>query len=165
MLLRLFALNRLPALKAAAGLLCVATLSTTLPSGAVIAKSAPVYAGILEGVAVGGYDPVAYFTEGKPVMGSKDITLQHEGVTWRFTSVANRDAFKADPSKFAPQFGGYCAYAVSQGYTAKGDPQAWSIVGGRLFLNYNKSVRRDWEKASSTLIPKGDANWPKVLNK
>ncbi len=129
------------------------------------AKTPAVYTGLVAGVAVGGYDAVAYFAEKKPVKGSKEFSLMHDGVVWLFASAANRDAFKADPAKFTPQYGGYCAYAVSQGYTAKGDPQAWSIVGGRLFLNYDKSVRSSWEKASSTLIPKSDANWPKVLNK
>lgn len=129
------------------------------------AKTPAIYTGIVAGVAVGGYDPVAYFTEKKPVKGSKDFTLVHDGATWLFSTAGNRDAFKAEPAKYTPQYGGYCAFAVSQGYTAKGDPNAWSIVGGRLFLNYNKSVRSDWEKASITLIPKGDANWPKVLSK
>lgn len=129
------------------------------------AKEAPVYTGLVKGVAVGGYDPVAYFSDKKPVAGKSDITLEHEGATWRFATTANRDAFKADPAKYAPQYGGYCAYAVSQGYTAKGDPNAWSIVGGKLYLNYNKAVQRDWEKQTQSLIPKGDANWPKVLAK
>ncbi len=130
-----------------------------------LSKEAAVYTGLVKGVAVGGYDPVAYFTDKKPVAGKADITLEHEGATWRFSTVANRDAFKADPAKFAPQFGGHCAYAVSQGYTAKGDPNAWSIIGGKLYLNYNKDVQRDWEKQTQSLIPKGDANWPKVLAK
>lgn len=129
------------------------------------AKEPAVYTGLVKGVAVGGYDPVTYFSEKKPVVGKADITLDHEGATWRFASAANRDAFKANPAKYAPQYGGYCAYAVSQGYTAKGDPNAWSLVGGKLYLNYNKAVQRDWEGQKTALIAKGDANWPKVLAK
>jgi YHS domain-containing protein len=131
----------------------------------VLADQPGVFTGIVKGVAVGGYDPVAYFAEGKPVKGRQDIALEHEGVTWRFASDANRDAFKAEPAKFAPQYGGYCAWAVSRGYTAKGDPNAWSVVGGKLYLNYNLSVKRDWEKDTPGNISKGDGNWPKVLAK
>lgn len=143
----------------------LALATFALPVTSAFSKEAAVYTGLVKGVAVGGYDPVAYFTDKKPVAGKADITLEHEGATWRFSTVANRDAFKADPAKFAPQFGGHCAYAVSQGYTAKGDPNAWSIIGGKLYLNYNKDVQRDWEKQTQSLIPKGDANWPKVLAK
>ncbi len=124
-----------------------------------------VYTGLVKGIAVGGYDPVAYFTEGKPMQGSRDITLEHEGATWRFASAANRDAFKADPSKYAPQYGGYCAWAVSQNYTAKGDPNAWTISNGKLYLNYNKSVQSTWEKDIPGHVKKGDTNWPTVLGK
>lgn len=129
------------------------------------AAEPPVYTGIVKGIAVGGYDPVAYFTDGKPVMGSKDITLDHEGATWRFASAANREAFKADPAKYAPQYGGYCAWAVSQGYTAKGDPNAWTVHGGKLYLNYDKSVQSTWAKDIPGNVTKGNANWPKVLAK
>ena len=89
----------------------------------------------------------------------------HDGATWRFTSEANRDAFRAKPTRYAPQYGGYCAWAVSQGYTAKGDPNAWKIVGGKLYLNYDKRVQSTWEKAAEANIVKADANWPKVLAK
>lgn len=140
-------------------------LALAMPPVSAFAKSPPVYTGLVKGVAVGGYDPVAYFTDGKAVPGTAGISLEHEGVTWHFASTANRDAFKADPGKYAPRFGGYCALAVSQGYIAKGDPEAWSIVDGKLYLNYSKMVRRAWEKDKSALIRKGDANWPKVLEK
>ena len=119
-----------------------------------------VYTGIVKGVAVGGYDAVAYFTEQKPVPGKADITLTHDGAIWRFATSANRDAFKADPAKYAPQYGGHCAWAVASGYTAKGDPQAWTVAGGKLYLNYNKSVQKDWEKNIPANVAKGDANWP-----
>jgi len=129
------------------------------------AAEPPIYAGLVKGVAVGGYDPVAYFTDGKPVPGSRDITLEHEGAVWRFASAANRDAFKADPTRYAPQYGGYCAWAVSQNYTAKGDPDAWTISNGKLYLNYNKSVQSTWAKDIPGNVTKGDANWPTVLGK
>ena len=129
------------------------------------AKAMPVFTGIVKGVAVGGYDPVAYFTLGKPVRGSGGITLAHKGATWRFASKANREAFKANPEKYAPRYGGHCAWAVSQGYTAKGDPKAWKIVGGKLYLNYNRSVQRTWEKNATSNILKANTNWPKLLRK
>ncbi len=125
----------------------------------------PVYTGIVKGVAVGGYDPVAFFTDGKPVKGNKDLTTNYDGATWRFASAANRDAFQADPAKYAPQYGGYCAYAVSKGSTAKGDPQAWTVHDGKLYLNYNKNVRAMWAKDIPGNVKKGDANWPAVLEK
>lgn len=154
--------NRILILVAAAALAVASVALTSLyrPAGAM---QPPVYTGLIEGVAVGGYDPVAYFTEGKPVQGSEDITLQHEGVTWRFASEANRDAFKADPAKYAPQYGGYCAYAVSQGSLAKGDPQRWTIHDGKLYLNLNKSVQSRWEKDIPGYVKSGDTNWPGVL--
>ena len=129
------------------------------------AKQPPWFTELVKGVAVGGYDPVAYFTEKAAVPGKPDITLQHDGATWRFSTTANRDAFKADPAKYAPQYGGYCAWAVSQGYTAKGDPNVWSVTDGKLYLNYNKSVQSGWQKDVPNLVKKADANWPKVLEK
>lgn len=128
-------------------------------------KTAPVFSGIVSGVAVGGYDPVAYFSAGKPVKGDAAFQLTHEGVAWRFASAANREAFRADPARYAPQYGGYCAWAVAEGYTAKGDPEAWRIVDGKLYLNYNRSVQRTWEKDVPGNVRRGDANWPRVLNK
>jgi YHS domain-containing protein len=127
------------------------------------AKSPEIYTGLVRGTAVGGYDPVAYFKDGKPVPGKPDIAYQWKGVTWRFADTANRDAFKAEPEKYAPQYGGYCAYAVSQGATAKGDPKVWKIVDGKLYLNVNASVQRLWERDVPGLIAKADKNWPSVL--
>ncbi|MCR9072251.1 MAG: YHS domain-containing protein [Alphaproteobacteria bacterium] len=123
----------------------------------------PVYTGFLSNTAVDGYDPVAFFTEGKPVEGSSAFETRYEGATWRFASAANRDAFIADPAKYAPQYGGYCAWAVSQGYTAKGDPQHWRVVDGRLYLNYNADVQQRWEKDIPGFIQAANGNWPKVL--
>ncbi len=129
------------------------------------AAEPPVFTGLVAGVAVGGYDPVAYFTQGKPVKGSADVTTSYEGATWRFASAENRAAFQADPVKYAPQFGGYCAYAVALGHTAKAEPDAWTIHDGKLYLNYDKSVQALWEKDIPGYIAKADANWPGVLGR
>jgi len=123
----------------------------------------PVYTGLLSSLAVGGYDPVAYFTEGRPVEGSGDHELEWNGATWRFSSAENLNRFKADPEAYAPQYGGYCAWAVSQGYTASTVPEAWRIVDGKLYLNYSKGVQGTWEQDIPGNIAKANANWPKVL--
>ena len=130
------------------------------------AQAAPeIYTGLLSSTAVGGYDPVAYFTDGKPVAGKSGITHQWKGATWRFANEKNRGLFKASPEKYAPQYGGYCAWAVSQGYTAKGDPKYWKVVGGKLYLNYDASVQQNWEKDIPGHIASANRNWPKVLAK
>ena len=129
------------------------------------AKSPEIFTGLVAGTAVGGYDPVAYFTDGKPVAGRADITHQWKGATWRFSSEKNRETFKANPEKYAPQYGGYCAWAVSQGYTAKGDPNYWKIVDGKLYLNYDAGVQKNWEKNIPGHIASANKNWPKVLEK
>lgn len=118
-----------------------------------------------KGNAIEGYDPVAYFTESRPVKGSEQHVVIWNGSKWLFASKENRARFEAKPEAFAPQFGGYCAWAVSQGYTAGIDPQAWKIVNGKLYLNYNSKVQAKWEKDEATLIAKGNENWPKVLEK
>jgi YHS domain-containing protein len=147
-----------------AGVILVAVV-TAWPQHAAQARSPEIYTGILSSTAVGGYDPVAYFTEGRPVEGKRDITWTWKGVTWRFATEKNRDAFKAAPEAYAPQYGGHCAWAVSQGYTAKGDPKYWKVVNGKLYLNYNAQVQRDWERDVPGHIGKGDKNWPAVLAK
>jgi YHS domain-containing protein len=156
--------TRLSVLVLTAVLVALAAPAAIYGTGA-FAAQAPVFTGLVEGVAVGGYDPVAYFMQGKPVQGSNDITLQHGGATWRFASAENRAAFEADPAKYAPQYGGYCAYAVSQGHTAKAEPDAWTIHDGKLYLNYDKNVQAMWEKDIPGYIKKADANWPGVLGK
>ncbi|MBW8782226.1 MAG: YHS domain protein [Verrucomicrobia bacterium] len=115
------------------------------------------------GVAIKGYDPVAYFTDAKPVKGDSDFSFNWNGAEWRFASAAHRDAFKADPVKYAPQYGGYCAWAVSRGYTAGIDPEAWKIVNGRLYLNYSLKVQAQWSADIPGNIAKAEENWPKIL--
>lgn len=112
------------------------------------------------GVAIRGTDPVAYFTEGRPVEGSSDFTADWNGAEWRFASAENRDKFVADPEAYAPQYGGFCAWAVSQGYTASTVPEAWRIVDGKLYLNYSLGVQKQWEGDIPGNIVKADANWP-----
>jgi YHS domain-containing protein len=115
------------------------------------------------GVAIKGYDPVAYFTEGKPLKGDSDFSYDWNGAEWRFASAANRDLFKAAPEKYAPQFGGYCAWAVSRGYTAGIDPDAWKIVEGKLYLNYSTKVQAQWAENIPDNIAKAEEHWPKIL--
>ncbi len=127
-------------------------------------KDAPIYTPLFNNVAVSGYDTVAYFTEGRPVKGDARYATTHEGVQWRFSSEQNRDLFVANPKKYAPQYGGYCAWAVSQGNTASADPMRWRIVDGKLYLNYDEEVQKKWEANIPDFIKKADQNWPKVLN-
>ena len=116
-------------------------------------------------IALKGYDAVAYFTENKPVEGKDVYQFTWNGVTWNFSSEANRDSFAKNPEKYAPQYGGYCSYAVSHGYTADGDPQAWKIVDGKLYLNYNQKAKEAWEKDIPNNIKNGNDNWQKFLKK
>jgi len=110
--------------------------------------------------AIEGVDSVAYFSQKKPVEGSRKFSVDWDGATWRFVSAQNRDLFKANPKKYAPQFGGCCAFAVSRGYTAGIDPEAWSIVDGKLYLNYSLSVRDQWSEDVPGNIKLGKKNWP-----
>ena len=112
------------------------------------------------GVAIKGYDPVAYFTQSKPVKGSSAFTYQWMNATWWFASAEDRDAFKSTPEKYAPQYGGYCAYGVSQGHTAPIDPEAWTIVQGKLYLNYSRGVKKTWSEAIPKHIEQANRNWP-----
>jgi YHS domain-containing protein len=114
------------------------------------------------GTAIEGYDPVAYFEEGKPVEGDSDYTHDWMGATWYFATAANRDLFAADPEKYAPQYGGYCAWAVANGYTAKIDPQAWAVVDDKLYLNYSLDVQKQWQQDVPGNISKADGNWPGI---
>ena len=124
--------------------------------------SAPeVYTASKDKLALSGYDPVAYFVASSPKKGLTEISAVHQGVTWRFENEANKAAFLAQPEKYAPQYGGYCAYAVSQGYTASADPTVWEIIDGKLYLNYNRSVGVSWSKQSQSYIASGDVNWAK----
>lgn len=115
--------------------------------------------------AIRGYDPVAYFTQEKAVPGNKDISYEWHDAEWRFSSEENKKLFVANPEKYAPQYGGYCAYAVGNNYTASTAPEAWHIRDGKLYLNYSKGVQKKWQANIDNYIKQGDANWPAVLNK
>jgi YHS domain-containing protein len=126
------------------------------------AAEKPVNTTLLGGLALKGYDAVAYFTEKKPVKGLKEHSFAWNGATWRFASEENLRRFEAEPARYAPQYGGYCAYAVSEGYTADIDPEAWDIVNGKLYLNYSKKVQVTWREKRDERIAQADTNWPKL---
>ena len=117
------------------------------------------------GVALRGYDAVAYFREGAAAEGRAEFEHEWNGALWLFKSAENRDDFGRDPEAYAPQYGGYCSYAVAHGYTADADPRAWKIVEGRLYLNYNEDVRRLWEQDIDGFIRKSETNWPQFLKR
>ena len=118
-----------------------------------------------DSIAIKGYDPVAYIVSGRPIIGNPKFAYTWSDATWRFASKSNRDRFTRDPKRYAPQFGGYCAWAISRGYTADVDPEAFQIVDGRVYLIYSKSVQRRWEQDIPGNIAKAEANWPEVLSK
>lgn len=112
--------------------------------------------------AIRGYDPVAYHLEGKPVPGSSEFVHDWNGASWRFASAANRDAFAAEPERYAPQYGGFCAYGTSRGYKVSTQPEAFAIVDGKLYLNYSKPVQVTWDKDRPGHIRTADDNWQKI---
>lgn len=112
-----------------------------------------------------GYDPVAYHTEGKPVKGSGYHVAEHEGVTYLFASKKNRKRFEADPERFLPAYGGFCAFGVSLGKKFASDPEVWRIENGKLFLNLDDKIQKKWEKDLSGHINSADANWPEIKEK
>lgn len=112
------------------------------------------------GLALSGYDAVAYHTEQRAVRGSAEFIAKHEGSTYRFASADHRDRFLADPGRYLPGYGGYCAYGVSRGYKVKVDPEAFTVVEGRLYLNYDKGVQARWLKDIPGYLAKADTNWP-----
>ena len=114
------------------------------------------------GAAIRGYDAVAYFREGKPVKGSPEHKFEHKGSAFHFSSQANRDAFAANPAKYAPEYNGFCAFGVAGGYKASVDPAAFTIVNGKLYLNYSQTIRKQWSADIPGFVAKGDKSWPAV---
>lgn len=112
------------------------------------------------GAAIKGYDAVAYFSHGKPVKGLPMHQHEWAGAIWRFATAQNRERFAQNPEAYAPQFGGYCAWAVSRNYTADIDPEAFEIANGKLYLNYSKLVQLRWNVNRDENIRKGEQNWP-----
>ncbi len=133
------------------------------PFNAALADKDDIYTGLFSNTALKGYDTVAYFTEGKPVKGDKRYATQWKGADWHFASQANLDRFVADPEAYAPQYGGYCAWAVSQGSTASADPTIWAIVDDKLYVNYNRKIGKRWEADTANFIELADGHWPSVL--
>jgi len=134
------------------------TLAVTAFSSQLFADEGPTYVD-KKGYAIKGYDPVAYFTESAAVKGDEAYSYEWNHGLWLFSSNANRELFEEDPEKYAPQYGGYCAYAVAKGKFAKVDPEKWTVLDGKLYLNYNKRINRGpryessgkdggWERAS-----------------
>ncbi|MEI2677739.1 MAG: YHS domain-containing (seleno)protein [Burkholderiaceae bacterium] len=118
-----------------------------------------------KGIGLRGYDPVAYFTVGAPTLGNGAFTAKHNGVTFQFASAANHAAFQADPAKYAPQFGGFCAMGVALEKKLDGDPDAWHIADGKLYLNVNKDVQKKWLQDVSGNNKKAEQIWPSIRNK
>lgn len=117
------------------------------------------------GLAVHGFDVVAYQSEGKPVRGNAQFAAVHKEATYRFASKANLDAFKANPVRYEPAYGGYCAYGVSVGAKFDGDPNFWKVVDGKLYLNLDSAIQQTWLKDVPGAIKKAEANWPGIKDK
>lgn len=125
-------------------------------SSAVLAEE-PVYQ--KDGLAIDGYDPVAYFTIGKAMRGNADFSTEYRGAVWQFMSEEHKAAFLAEPEKYAPQYGGHCAFAASKGYVAKSEGDQWSVVNGKLYLNYNQVIKSRWDSSRQTFINAAKENW------
>lgn len=151
-----------PTRRGALRLLALGLTAATATMISVRTARARIFTGFIEGTAVGGYDAVAYHTQGEAVPGDPSITLEHEGATWRFATEESRAAFQANPDAYAPEYGGHCAWATAQGYLAQGDPEIWRIFDGRLFLNASQGVNRRWLRNVDEFIVQADANWPSL---
>jgi YHS domain-containing protein len=146
--------------KLASAALAVAIVSAAAPVS-VIAK--PTYTGLFGNIAAGGYDVTSYFVgNGTPQKGNKAFSVTYNGATYQFASKANADLFKATPAKFAPQYGGYCSWAMANGYKAPGDPAYYKVVDGKLYLNYDKSVQDKWNKNIAGFIKQANVSWQKI---
>jgi YHS domain-containing protein len=120
-----------------------------------------------DGIAIKGYDPVAYFTQSKAVKGKKELAVSYQGILYYFSSAANKEVFKAAPFKYEPEYGGWCAYAMgNSGEKVSIDPETFKIVNGKLYLFYNRfftNTLKDWNKNEATLKKNADLNWPKLF--
>lgn len=141
------------------GVLLIIALATNTTLAQHTAVFAP------DGKAIRGYDPVAYFIEGKPVKGDSSLSYAFAGATWYFASEANQKAFIAQPDQYMPQYGGYCAFGTSRGYKAPTEPDAWTIDNGKLYLNYNNNVRTTWNKDRAGFIEKANKQWIQIKDK
>jgi len=123
-------------------------------------KTSEVY--VTDDGAIGGYDPVAFFTDSAAVKGFNDLTYEWNGATWKFSSAANLEAFKASPERYAPQYGGWCAYGTADGHLSPTQPDTWTIVDNKLYFNYNMQVKERWMEDRPGYILKADKNWPEL---
>jgi len=143
--------------------LAIMALLAFVMGAAALAETAPPPVYQSKGkLALSGYDAVSYFKDGKPVVGKSAFAYTWMDAVWHFSSAENRDAFAKEPEKYAPQYGGYCAFGTSQGHLVPGDPQAWKVVDDKLYLNYNKDVQKFWLQDVPGNIQKADENWPKL---
>ncbi len=134
-----------------------------LAGGPAMAEKPEIFVDFRTGVALHGYDPVAYFTEGAPREGDPVHSLEWNGATWHFASAENRETFAANPEKYAPKYGGYCAYAITKGNAVPADPKVFTIVDDELYLNLSPNVRKVWQEDLRANIAAGDNNWPEAL--
>jgi YHS domain-containing protein len=143
---------------------CVLIAALAVPAwGASASAGSSINTGYFGGVAIEGYDPVAYFTESRPVKGSEAFAYDWLGATWLFANAEHRDQFAAQPVSYAPQYGGHCAMGTAfGGTTANIDPEAWSIVDGKLYLQYSKGAREPWEQDRANRIAAADQKWPEI---
>jgi YHS domain-containing protein len=118
-----------------------------------------------DGIAIHGYDAVAFFTDSKPEKGNVQFSYKWQEVNWLFASNENLETFKAAPEKYAPQYGGYCAYGTADGHKAPTEIITWTIADNKLYFNYNKNVKNMWLKDQKHLIEKADKNWPGIKDK
>ncbi len=138
------------------------TLIFSIAFFAIMAQKPEVFS--TEAGAIQGYDPVAFFKESKPVLGLKEFSYSWNAATWYFSSKEDMDAFIADPVRYAPQFGGWCAYGTASGHKSPTQPETWTIVNDKLYFNYNPSVQKLWNKNQKGLIEQANKNWPAVKN-
>jgi YHS domain-containing protein len=134
--------------------LFLAACSTTPKKGAEIYQK--------DGAAIGGYDPVAFFTESRPVKGAAAYHLTWKDANWQFSSQQNLDSFKASPDKYAPQYGGYCAYGTADGHKAPTEAATWTVLDGKLYFNYNEEVKSAWDNDRPKYIDQANGNWEKI---
>ena len=143
---------------------CLAGVAFLLVATASHAAKDEIYTSLFSNVGASGYDVVAYFTEGAPTKGKKKFSVEYKGAKWYFSSEAHLAQFTETPDKYAPQYGGYCAWAFSNGKTASSDPLQWTIVSDKLYLNYDAEIQALWQMDRDNHITKADQNWPSVLN-
>ena len=134
------------------------------PAQASAQSADPIYTSKSSNIAVGGYDTVAYFTQSDAVKGSSDFQTTYKGAQFLFSSQQNLDTFMASPEKYAPQYGGYCAWAIAHDKTAKGNPKYWAVVDGKLYLNLSRGIQKKWKKNQAEFIQDADTNYPNLVS-